>query len=47
MQIHDALYQASHHLIMDHFPIFKSLPNKKILDCSKLKQIADDILKCI
>ena len=27
--------------------IINSLPNDKILDESKLKQIADDILKCI
>ena len=27
--------------------LFNSLPNDKILDWSKLKQIADDILKCI
>ena len=27
--------------------IFNSLTNDKFLDCSKLKQIADDILKCI
>ena len=26
---------------------FKPLPDDKILDWSKLKQIADDILKCI
>ena len=26
---------------------FNSLPDDKILDWSKLKQIADDILKCI
>ena len=28
-------------------PIFNSLPDDKILDCSKLKDIADNILKCI
>ena len=27
--------------------LFNSLPDNKILDWSKLKQIADDILKCI
>ena len=28
-------------------PPFNPLPDKNILDWSKLKQIADDILKCI
>ena len=28
-------------------PPFNSLPDDKSLDWSKLKQIADDILKCI
>ena len=26
---------------------FNPLPDDKILDCSKLKQVADDILKCM
>ena len=30
-----------------HSGAMNSLPNNKILDWSKLKQIADDILKCI
>ena len=28
-------------------PYFNPLPDEKILDWSKLKEIADDILKCI
>ena len=29
------------------YETFKPLPDDKVLDWSKLKQIADDILKCI
>ena len=32
---------------MIHRLAFNLLPDDKILDWSKLKQIADDILKCI
>ena len=32
---------------LPRFDRFNSLPDDKILDWSKLKQIADDILKCI
>ena len=31
---------------VQHNSMFKPLPDDKILDRSKLKQIADDILKC-
>ena len=36
-------------LTVIHFddPYFNPLPDDKILDWSKLKQIANDILKCI
>ena len=27
--------------------LFNALPNEKMFDLSKVKQIADDILKCI
>ena len=33
--------------IKNMIPDFNSLPEDRILDWSKLKQIADDILKCI
>ena len=29
------------------YNLFNPLPDNKIIDCSKLKQIADDILECI
>ena len=32
---------------MRYFCIVKPLPDKKFLDWSKLKQIAENILKCI
>ena len=38
------LYSFWRTIVPNHFP---PLPDDKILDWSKLKQIADDILKCI
>ena len=41
---------ANQHFLLFHhvfYPFFNQLPNDNILDWSKLKQIADDILKCI
>ena len=35
------------HLSMLSWSAFNPLPDDKILDWSKLKQIANDILKCI
>ena len=40
MHLLHASYQASHHII-------NPVPDDKILDWSKLKQIADDIFECI
>ena len=37
----------SHEDIIDYICMFNPLPDDKILDWSKLKQIADNIWKCI
>ena len=48
-------YQTCIHMVKDkkgllpfqYISLFNPLPDDKILDWSKLKQIADDILQCI
>ena len=47
--VFDVLYKVIHYqyLILSQVSFLKQLPDDKILDWSKLKQIADNILKCI
>ena len=46
LQLIASSFHVSHHGTEMHYS-FNPLPDHKILDWSKLKQIADDILKCI
>ena len=47
--VFDVLYKVIHYqyLILYQVSFLKQLPDDKILDWSKLKQIVDNILKCI